>query len=445
MPDHPSPLAPDRPLSVAPLWQLKRTESPTPLSSDLTCDTAIVGAGVAGLSIAHALVGNEKVVVLEANLVGEGSSGWSAGILSSATTIDLDVMEKLIGEENTRQFVFFFTDSIAQMKQALALNDEEWQFGKSIYIEAGKKHRQLIEEELTARRRFGLGATYLDHPDLLKPWPHTGAALELPDESAVHPVKLLLALAARVVGLGGQLFEGVRVRSWRHDGERFLVDCGDHTVSATNLIIATGIKSHQWREFSDLDRVCVPVTSHVLVTERSDEIAKMVKESQRIAMWDTLELYHYVRYLPDGRVLVGGADEPGSTPGQALNPSHPRIQELYAWAKRRHKVKLPEIACAWRASLTVPADGLPLLKVKTVEEGLLASVVTDGIPGAFLLGNIVSRLVREGEHPIAKLIASNRKLPADVSLLALTPSGSPLRDALLKAGFARLAFKDARV
>src|SRR5437868_3441927 len=94
------------PWSVAPFWQVPRPE-PRALQSDQECDTAIVGGGVTGLAIARALCDKQKVLVLESGQLGEGSTGWSAGILSLSTTLDLDQVELHLGEQCARNIAFF--------------------------------------------------------------------------------------------------------------------------------------------------------------------------------------------------------------------------------------------------------------------------------------------------------------------------------------------------
>lgn len=430
------------PFAVAPLWQVKRLAEPTALQADASCDTVVVGGGVCGLAAAAELADDREVILLEGRCIGEGSTGWSAGILASATTVDFDRLQCVIGEQATREFLFFLTDAIAQIKQTVQLDESDWQFGHAIYIEGKRSHRALLEKELESRRRFGLPAAWLDHPDLLKPWPGVGSAIEMADEQACHPVKLALSLAQRIEGLGGRIYEQSPVSGWSHDGEAFSVRCGDHLVRAVNLVFAGGLKSAPAGAFRRLSAMAVPVTSHIVVTEPSTDWKKTVKDGGRIALWNSFELYNYVRYLADGRILIGGADEPGPAPPAVIPVHSPPIRALYQWAQSHHKKKLPPPEYAWRASLSVPVDGMPAIQVRRLNDSLLVGLSADGLPSSFLLGNVASALVKKGEHPLAGHLSAERPLGTGASMLACLPPGSPWREAALKAGFSLLSLKD---
>src|SRR4051812_10031371 len=78
-------------------WQANRSGKPNKvqvLTKNLTCDIAIVGAGITGLTAALILQkAGQKVIVLEAREVGSGVSGFNSGHL---TTMLLDMKYKTI-------------------------------------------------------------------------------------------------------------------------------------------------------------------------------------------------------------------------------------------------------------------------------------------------------------------------------------------------------------
>ncbi len=432
-----------RPWSIAPFWHVERTVPPTALDEDLKCDVCIVGGGITGLSIASALADKRKVVVVDSGYLGEGSSGWSGGILSLATTIDLAEVALLFGEESTRSLMFFLSDAIMQMKHTLALDSNSWQSGRSMYIASRKSHESKLLEEFQTRRHYGLQSEFLEVNDLKEYWKDVQFAVDLAAEHAVHPVKALLTLAARITECGGNVFECSKADNWSHEKTKFVVNVGQHKIECDHLIITVGMDMDEWPELADLRRVCVPVSSHILVTESSYDIADMVKNTNCIALWDSLQLYHYVRYLPNGRVLIGGEEECGALPNVELPADDPAIKKMHEWGSELHKVTLPPVEFAWRGSLSLPADGLPFLKLRLFndDENFLISAITDGMPFAFLLGTVVARLVETGEHPVAQVLSHRRPLPSDARLLSLLPSDG-LRSLAHRAAFAAMRLKD---
>src|SRR5262249_39461684 len=159
---------------------------------------------------------------------------------------------------------------------------------------------------------------FLEFIHLKKYWKDVQCAVDLAAEHAVHPIKALLTLAGRITESGGKIFEFSKATSWQHDKTKFIVDVGEHKIECDHLVITVGMEMEEFPELADLRKVCVPVSSHILVTESSHDIANMLKDTNCIALWDSLQLYHYVRYLANGRVLIGGEEVCGALPNVEL-------------------------------------------------------------------------------------------------------------------------------
>jgi gamma-glutamylputrescine oxidase len=426
--------------SIAPFWRIARTEPQEALNSNETCEVLIVGGGITGLATAFALCQRVKVAVVEANQIAEGSTGWSAGILSQATTIDLNTSEVLLGEEQARSLTFFVADAILKARSLQSWSEDDWQSGSSLYFAARKAHEKMLADEYNLRDKYGLPAEYLEGPHL-KFWKGFTTFLEMSGEHAVHPVKLLMALTASIREAGGRVYEHSALQGYEHNGEEFIAKVNDREIRCRHLVICAGLKMAERADFKDLTRVAVPVTGHVLVTEPSDQFRDFVKSSGRIAAWDSLHLYHYWRYLPDGRLLVGGEESPGSCRNTAVANDDPAISRLHHWAQAHHSKKLPPVENAWKASLSIPADGMPAFKLKMMGENLLIGAVTDGIPFAFVLGSVIAQLIETGEHPLSRLLSHGRPLPTPAKMLSLLPEG-PIRERALAAAFTGMRLLD---
>lgn len=77
-------------------------------------------------------------------------------------------------------------------------------------------------------------------------------------------------------------------------------------------------------------------------------------------LWDTERPYHYVRWTPDHRLLLGGADR----------PSQPRLKTIFAEGARDlreyFETHLPTLAgvgidYAWEGVFAITPDSLPYL------------------------------------------------------------------------------------
>jgi len=75
-----------------------------PLNKDLKCDVLIVGGGVSGVSAAvEFLKHGRSVILLERNIVGGGSAGRSAGLLTPDSELELHQLVRRYGVEAARE------------------------------------------------------------------------------------------------------------------------------------------------------------------------------------------------------------------------------------------------------------------------------------------------------------------------------------------------------
>ena len=92
------------PIMTRSLWQdTASIPSRPPLSEHLVTDVCVVGAGIAGLSVAYQLArAGKRVVVLELDQVASGETGRTTAHLSSAIDDRYLVLEKAVGVDNAR-------------------------------------------------------------------------------------------------------------------------------------------------------------------------------------------------------------------------------------------------------------------------------------------------------------------------------------------------------
>ncbi|MFD5108669.1 FAD-dependent oxidoreductase [Streptomyces cinereoruber] len=327
-----------------------------PLEGDLTADTVVVGAGIAGLCTARALHrAGRDVVVLEADRIAAGVTGHTTGKLTSLHGLRYEPLRRDQGEEAAARYAAAQEDAL---REVVRLSGE---LGVDAEIEHRPAYTYTSDEERTGEIRAeaaaaagaGLRATEVTgepgEAGTGLPYP-VAAAVRVEDQLQFHPRRFLLALADDLIAHGGRIHEGTRVTGLKEGAECRLALEGGGTVHARDVVLATHFPLR-----------CHPALLMRLSLRRELVAAAPVEESQAPhgMYWSDEHDVRSVRTAPlDGgrRLLIvsGESFEPGSGGVRA------RYERLEAWARDR----LPGFARApvvhrWAAQDVDTVDGVP--------------------------------------------------------------------------------------
>jgi glycine/D-amino acid oxidase-like deaminating enzyme/nitrite reductase/ring-hydroxylating ferredoxin subunit len=222
-------------------WLRTSPAPPRPaLTDNLDVDVAVVGAGIAGLSTAHALTrAGLRVAVLEAGRAAAGVTGYTTAKLTAQHTLVYDRLRRTRGPEGARLYARSQSEAI---EHAAALVDElgiacEWETRDAYTYVRDRARVDELRAEAKAAREAGLPAAFTTETGL--PFPVAGA-VRVTGQAQFHPVKYLRAITDDLLARGGQLYEETRVVGLQEGGEpcRLTTESG-HTVTARDVVIAT--------------------------------------------------------------------------------------------------------------------------------------------------------------------------------------------------------------
>src|SRR5262249_2944159 len=119
---------------------------------------------------------------------------------------------------------------------------------------------------------------------------------------------------------GARVFERSEVRRIRsgEDGVRLRTRHG--TLRADRVVIATGYATPRFRPLAGRFRM---YRTYVLATARLDRRQRGDVGLSDVMVWDTERPYHYARWTPDHRLLLGGGD-------RVVRPGQRRVQQFSA-------------------------------------------------------------------------------------------------------------------
>jgi glycine/D-amino acid oxidase-like deaminating enzyme/nitrite reductase/ring-hydroxylating ferredoxin subunit len=182
------------------------------LEDEVEADVVVVGGGIVGLTTALLLSeAGTSVVVLEADHVAAGVSGYTTAKLTAGHGLLYSHLESAFDEQTARAYAHSQLAAIETVRRVVAQRGLECDLETRTNVVYADRPEDVdaIEQEAQAAQRAGLAVEVTSEVSL--PFPVL-RAVSLADQAQFHPRKYLLGLAAAVVQAGGRIFEDSRVR-----------------------------------------------------------------------------------------------------------------------------------------------------------------------------------------------------------------------------------------
>jgi glycine/D-amino acid oxidase-like deaminating enzyme len=368
----------------------------TQLSTEHETDVAIVGGGIAGLSVAYHLAEmGIQCAVLEAEEIGEGATGRSGGIIASLPVRHSpgELIEKY-GEQRGRKLITLFGDSGKYTFSLISRHQLQCYANSSGFLAPGKAGKNLLRlQNLSAQwQSFGYDIQYLNEPTTssLSGLGFYGGALLDVNGGSLNPLAYAEELARVSVQYGAQIFRKSPVTGVSRNSDRWHLTTAKGSVTARHVLFCAGEGNGSLHP--GLKRSTIPLNVFEFATAPLGSDARKTLLPRGHALTDTHANILTLRYDQDGRIITAFPSN------MAANQSS---RVVAAMRQRLEKVSSVfqgvEIEDVWRGTASICASFLP--EVYKTPEGAYVVQACNGRGLALntILGRDLARCVVEGD------------------------------------------------
>ena len=410
------------------LWMSTEVPDFPALGSDeYEPDVCVIGAGIAGLSVARALVGRGlDVLVLDRGTIGGGQTARTSAHLASALDDRFYLLSKHFGPAGAKLAADSHAAAIDEIERLVGTLSIACDFRRVPgYLFGDQK---VLARELPAAKEAGLDVEMFERAPL--PF-DTGKCLRFGRQAEIQPLAYISALARDIAAKGGRIRIAAHVLMVNGGARPEIELEGGRKLRAGAVVDATGL--------GITSRFEIPIR---MAAYRSYCVAfALPHESVPHALYrDTEDPHHYIRVASDagGRdvLIVGGADH-------RVGQGHPEDAwtSLAEWTTARFPM-VGKIVARWSGQIGEPSDGLAYIGALPGSENVF--IVTgdsgNGLTHGTIAGLLLPSLIAKESHPWEQLYSLERSKRHGLGTLLheALKSNIPFRDWISPADVASI-------
>lgn len=329
------------------------------LQKNLSTEIVVVGGGITGALISHALLEEGyKVAIVDRRDIGQGSTAATTSMLQYEIDVPMYLLAEKIGEAGA---AVCYKAGIAAIKDVEKLIKKEkidcgFDRKQSLYAAHNTNAAKWLKKEFTIREKYQLGVEWLNASQIKKEYGlKTYGGILSQTAASMDAYKLAHELIWKNTNRGLQVYDQTEVKKFdykKHGVE--MVTADGWKVKCKKVVFCSGFET-----LGILNEKIANIFSTFACVSETD--IRINPNLNNLLVWDTNDPYFYMRTTADGRLLIGGEDSKFNTPF------------IFEYQKRRKAEKLinklneflPGVKFvqdySWAGAFGTTKDGLPYI------------------------------------------------------------------------------------
>jgi gamma-glutamylputrescine oxidase len=377
-------------------WQERLSpERLAPLQEAISCDFAIVGGGISGLSAAQALLELEpraSIVVLERDYCGAGATGASSGFITPDSESQVHDLVRRFGDGDAR---FLWLQAMAGCGRIRENAGRIHQAGgrcdlvelDSVYVATDGRASRVTAGEHRDRLRLGLDSRLYsaDEVPALLGASGYGSAVRYSGTFAIDPFAYITGLRNLLGTAGVKIFESSPAT--RVSGTRITTPSG--SVDASAVIVA--LDRFAARDGFEKNDTYQAQTALVLSEPLCPALFRSIFPGGPVMAWESDLLYRYFRPVGDDRILIGGGLVSQTYRRNLRNDSLIADNLVASFRKTFRELREVAFDCWWPGMIGVTKDFLPIAGRDPSRPGIFLAICPAGLPWGVMVGAEAAR------------------------------------------------------
>ena len=326
---------------------------------DLEVDVCIIGAGIAGLSVAYWLekqMPDLKLTIVEKNQLGSGATGRNAGFVTCGSVEHFNRMVTKHGEAQALEIWNFSEENLNLLKQEIVGNSgDKIDFYQQGAFSLAAKDNELneLKEVAEIMKRNNISVDVLNQNDVKSRLGAEGfvGGIKYIDDAEVHPVKLLKAIKEK---LKTNLIENEEVYKIEEAGQERFILTPHYKIKSTFVVICCNGYSSSINSYFE-DKI-YPTRGQIMVLEK---VPKFMEGPCYANFY-----LDYFRQLNSGELIIGGFRqlEKDTEKGFSDHTTEAIQEALHDFVKKHlPQFQDSKVIHRWAGVMGFSADGEPMV------------------------------------------------------------------------------------